>query len=119
MFIDLETNRVLTKTFIDALPVTLSLRPRARTRTASGAFEWYESPTRLPQIFTLIEPSGDPLPTITQDGVVRTIEFELLGEWDAKLARFDVFTHQGREWEIIELFFDNGYERRAMVSARG
>jgi hypothetical protein len=30
-----------------------------------------------------------------------------------------VFSHQGKEWEVVDLFFDNGYERRALVSARG
>lgn len=71
---------------------------------------------------TLIEQAtqaGEPRPVRTVDGVERVVEFELLGEHDALLATHDVFTHQDKEWEIIGVFYENGYERRALVSARG
>lgn len=117
--IDLPTNRTLTKAFIDAVPVVLTLIPRANIKQPAGGYRWVEQTPRLPQTFTLIEPSGEQLPTVTTDGVERTILYELLGEWNAELARGDVFTHQGKDFEVVELFHENGYERRAMVSARG
>lgn len=121
MTVDLATNRRLTKAFIDQLPTTLVLTPHRRVRGASGAFENQELPPREPQTFTIIEGGGVgalPRPTVTQDGVERVVEFELLGEHTAELAPRDTFTHQGKEWEVIDLFYDNGYERRALVSAR-
>lgn len=120
--IDLAQNRRLTKAFIDQLPTTVVLTPHRRVRGASGAFELQDLPARDPQVVTLIEQGtvgGLPRPTVTQDGVERVVEFELLGEWDAELDRRDTFTHQGKEWEIVDLFYDNGYERRALVSVRG
>lgn len=119
---DLATNRMLTKAFIDFLPVELTLIPRAKVKKPAGGFAWEDQAPRDPQTFTLIESGtvgGLPRPTVTADGVERVVEFELLGEWNAEVARFDVFTHQGKEWEVVDLFFDNQYERRALVSARG
>lgn len=117
--IDLATNRKLTKDFIDALPVELVLTPRARVRKPAGGYGWEDQTPRAPQTMTLIEPGGDQRPTVTADGIERVVEFELLGEWNAEMARGDVFTHQGKDWELVEIFYENGYERRALVSGRG
>lgn len=119
---DLATNRRLTKAFIDHMPVTLTLTPRARVKKPAGGFAWEDQPPRAPQVFTLIEQGtvgGLPRPTVTVDGVERVVEFELLGEWNAELARDDVFTHKGKDWQVVDLFFENDYERRALVTARG
>ena len=120
--IDLPLNRKLTKQFIDQLPVTLVLTPHSRVRTPAGGYKEEAQPPRAAQTFTLIESGGIgglPRPEVTIDGVVRVVEFELLGEHDALMARGDTFTHQGKEWELVDLFYENGYERRALVSARG
>jgi hypothetical protein len=119
---DLATNRRLTKAFIDFNPVTLTLIPRAKVARPSGGYGWDEQAPRAPQVFTIIESGGIgglPRPEITADGVERSVEFQLLGEHTSAIARGDVFSHQGKEWEVVDLFFDNGYERRALVSARG
>lgn len=119
---ELAAQRRLTKAFIARLPVTLILTPRSREKTSSGGLKWVEGTPRDPQIMTLIELgtiSGQPNPIRTVDGIERTVEFELLAEWDAQLARYDVFEYQGKDWELIDLFYENGYERRALVSARG
>lgn len=119
---DTETNRSLTTAFIWQRPVTLVLTPRKRVKRPAGGFGWESLPPRGPQVMTLIEQGtvgGQPKPNFTVDGIVRVVEFELLGEWDAQIARDDVFTYQGRDWEVIDLFIDNGYETRALVSARG
>jgi len=121
--LQLNTQRRLTKAFIDRAPVTLTMTPRSREKTLSGGSRWVDGGApRAPQVMTLIElgtVGGQPEPTRTVDGVERRVEFELLAEFNAQLARFDTFTHQGKSWEIIDLFYDNGYEIRAMVSARG
>lgn len=56
---------------------------------------------------------------MTVDGVERAVDFVMLGEWDADIALGDVFTHDGLEWDVVQLVHFNGYERRATVSRRG
>ena len=112
----------MTKAFIDANPVTLVLTPRTREKKPAGGWAWKEGSPRAPQVMTLIEQtglSGQPKPVVTVDGVERRVEFELLSEWDAGLAAGDVYSYQGKDWEVVELWIDNGYEKRAMVVARG
>lgn len=116
------TNRRLTKAFIDANPVTLTLVPREKVKKPAGGYTYQDGLARDPQVMTLIEQTGlagQPTPRITVDGVDRVVEFMLLGEWDCQMARFDVFSYQGKDWEVVDLFYDNGYERRALVAARG
>lgn len=117
-----RVNRTLTKQFIDALPTTVVLTPHAQVRKPAGGFVWEAGEPREPLVVTLSEQStigGEPRPQITVDGVERVVDFELVAEWDAPIARFDSFTHQGKEWDVIDLYYDNGYEVRALVSARG
>jgi hypothetical protein len=119
---EVATQRRLTTAFINRLPTTVILTPRARQKSPTGGVKWVEGEARDAQTMTLIElgtAAGNPEPVKTVDGIERTVQFELLGEWDAELARYDTFTHQGKDWEVIDLFYDNGYERRALVSARG
>jgi len=115
-------NRKVTSAFIAANPVTITLTPRTWAKKPAGGRVLEEQAPRDPQVMTLVEQTGlagQPQPTRTVDGVERKVEFMLIGEWDAKMARNDVFSYQGKDWEIIDLYYDNGYETRALVSARG
>jgi hypothetical protein len=117
----LRAQRRLTRAFIMRLPVVLVLTPRTKDKKPAGGWAWLEGTPRDPQTMTLIEQtglSGNPKPVVTQDGVERIVEFELLSEWDALLSAGDVFTYTGKDWEVIELWIDNGYEKRALVAAR-
>lgn len=119
---DLATNRRLTKAFIDHAPVTITLIPRAKVKKPAGGFAWEEQTPRAPQVVTITEQStigGQPRPNVTTDGIERSVEFILIAEYNAQVARGDVFTHAGRDWEVVDLYIDNGYEIRALVSARG
>lgn len=111
--------RGLTAAFIAALPVSLVLTPRTHQKLPSGGFSYVLGSPRASQVMTIVEQTGLPRPTRTVDGVERVVEFEIVGQWDAQMARGDVFTYQGKDWEVVDLFFDNGYETRALVSARG
>lgn len=118
----LAVQRKLTTAFIEAIPVVITLTPRVKTKLPAGGFDLLEQTPRNPQTMTVIEQTGiegQPVPRKTLDGVERVVYFELVAEWDAALERRDVFTYQGKDWEIIDLYFDNGYERRAYVSSRG
>lgn len=116
---NLPLHRRLTQSFIAANPVTLVLTPRTKEKKPAGGWAWVDGTPRDPQVLTLIEQTVNPRPQVTADGVDREVEFVLLGEWDALMDTGDVFTHQGRDWEVVEMFYDNGYEKRGMVSGRG
>jgi hypothetical protein len=119
---NLPLHRRLTKAFIDANPVTIVLTPRTKDKKPAGGWVWVDGTPRDPQVMTLIEQtglSGQPKPVVTVDGVERVVEFILLGEWDSLMGRNDVFVYQSKDWEVVDLYFDNGYEQRALVSARG
>lgn len=117
-----EVQRKLTSAFIAALPTVITLTPRSIVRQPSGGFTLLEGTPRAPQTMTVIEQTGldgQPVPRATLDGVERAVSFEIVAEWDAAIARRDIFTHQGKDWEVIDVYFDNGYEKRVLVSARG
>lgn len=118
----LTVQRKLTTAFIAALPVVLILTPRSKHKLPAGGYELLEDAPRAAQTMTIVEQTGiegQPLPRVTQDGVERVVSFEIVAEWDAQISRGDVFEYQAKDWEVVDLYFDNGYEKRAMVSARG
>lgn len=121
--LELTVQRKLTKAFIDTKPIELVLRPRVRAETPSGGFRWEDGQPRPAQTLRIVEPSTHvnlaPEPRRTNDGEQRKIEFLLLGEWDAVIGQDDTFTYQGREWQVVELAYDNGWEQRASVARYG
>lgn len=117
--LEIETNRALTHTFIDTMPVVVTLIPRSKEPKPAGGFTWVDDEPREPQTMRLIEPSSYPNPVLNVDGIERRIEFELLGEWDAEIGVYDRFDHDGRRWEVISLIPANGYEQRANVARIG
>lgn len=122
--VELDVQRRLTAEFIRTQPVVLVLKPRVKGRTATGGFEWQNGVPRPAQTMRLIEAAtGQGLPArepvVTADGIARRVELMLLGEWDATIGLFDVFTHDGYDWEIVEMAHFNGWERRASVARHG
>lgn len=118
----LDVQRALTKRFIDARPESIVFTPRSRTRLPAGGFKWTDGVPRAAEVVTFIElsaQSGFPRPVATLDGVERIVELEIVAQWGSPISRYDVFNHQGKEWEVVDLFYDNGYEVRALVSGRG
>ena len=119
---DLAVQRRLTLAFIAQIPATLVLTPRTRTRQPAGGYVFVPGTPREPVTVTFIEntaQSGQPIPTRTLDGVERVVEMQVVCPWGTPAAVYDTFTHQGKEWEVIGIFYDNGYETRLMVSGRG
>lgn len=119
---ELEVQRQLTLGFIAQKPDTVVLTPQAKVKQPAGGYAWVPGDPRLPLEVSFIENSaqgGNPVPTLTLDGVERRIELFFVAPWGSPVAVHDTFTHQGKEWEVIGIFYDNGYETRAMVSGRG
>jgi hypothetical protein len=117
--LELDTQRRLTRAFIATMPVSVALVPRTRTKTSAGGYVFVNQPPRVPQTLRLIESSAIPRPVVTLDGIVREADFELLGAHDAEMGVYDVFSIDGRQWEVVSLAHDNGWERRALVTRVG
>ena len=119
MSIEQTVQRRLTTAFIATQPVELVLTPRSRVKTSAGGRTWVEAAPRAAQTLRLVEPSNPARPTRTADGIERTVEFLLIGEHDAQLGVYDVFDHAGGRWEVVFLYHENGWERRAEVARHG
>lgn len=117
----LAIHRDLTDAFIAQNSVELTLIPRGETVTATGGRLKTASTPRVPQVFSLIEPSdsGFRLPSVIAEGSQQSFDFMLLGSYDAIVEENDVFTYDGHEYKVMTLMIDNGYETRAMVLRHG
>lgn len=121
ILVGLEENRQLTEAFIMVSPVSLALQPRTSVADGTGGRLKPTGTPRSPQVFSLLEPSysGFSEPLVTADGKQYTVDFMLLGRYDAVVAVDDVFTYDGREYKIVAVMPDNGYEKRAVVLRHG
>lgn len=117
---ELTVQRKLTHAFILTQPVQITLTPRSKVKMPAGGFVWQSQAPRAIQTMRLIEPSNSgPKPTVTADGIEREVDFILLGEHDATIGLFDIFSHAGYDWEIVQLYHHNGWETRASVARYG
>lgn len=117
---ELAAQRRLTAAFIAADPETVVLIPRISQKTTAGGRTWVEQPPRVSQQFKVVERvSGAAIETHVIGGQQREEEMTLLGSWDAVIEARDIFTLRGSDWEVIEVQWDNGYERRAAVRRYG
>lgn len=119
---ELAVQRKITKGFIAAQPVMITLVPRAQVKQPSGGTRWENGEPRVAQTMKIIEPTlgvGNTRPTVAVDGIERVVEYILLGAWDAVIGVYDTFEHDGGRWEVVQLIHDNGYEQRASVARHG
>lgn len=118
--VELETQRALTAAFIAADPETITLTPRLSVRTTGGGRVWQEQAPRTPQDFKVVQRvSGAATDTRVPGGEQREEEFMLVGHWDAVIEPEDVFDYRGGSWQVLEIEWDNGYEKRAQVRRYG
>lgn len=118
---ELKFQRANTKAFIAANSVVVTLIPRV-TQTDGAGTRYTDGAPRAPQTFRIVpgtnSSSAAPSPgvVLTQDGRDRMAEFMMLGEHTVTWAVGDHWTDaDGHLWEILQLFPENGYERRAGV----
>lgn len=122
LLMELNVQRQLTEAFINTMPVDITLIPRTRVSDGMGGYTWSEQSPRTPQTMRLIEYSNEatvPEPVLASDGHQRYVQYELLAKWDAELGIWDHFEYDGDEWEVVEVYFNNGWERRAKVARFG
>lgn len=121
--IELEIQRRLTKAYINTMPVQLTLIPRVKIRTPSGGTIYQKQAARQPQIMRFIEYTthfGEgPEPSPGVDGQQRYSQYELQAEWNAQLEVYDIFEYENDKWEVVELYYNNGWEKRARVARFG
>lgn len=98
---ELEINRENTKVFIDADPVSIALIPQTLTKTAGGGKKHTDEAPREQQTFRLI-PQGDVMTQVqTPDGIQLTPTYVLMGEWNAEMGRWDKFSLNGINYQIV------------------
>lgn len=119
---ELAYQRRNTKAFIDADPVSLTLLAQNRVSLPDGGYRVDPPTPRAPQIFRLI-PQSDVMPVVqTPDGHQLTPTYVLLGEYDAIMERWDKFTFNNVEFQIVSPIRPdfrlsiNAYERKADVA---
>jgi len=119
--IELKVNRLNTKAFIAAKPVTLKLLRAAEVRTPSGATRKGAAAPINDQVFRIIEQGSPSAPQqiVTVDGTARNVSFMLLGLHDADVKKGDTWREGDRDWEVGDLVRPNGYETRALVVESG
>jgi len=120
---ELAVNRENTRAFILAHPLSLALTPTIRTKSGTGGIQLSSGPTRVAQVFRLIEaPSAygnSPGLIEAADGRQRRVTYQLLGEWDVTMEVGDFWLVSGVRFEVVELLPYNDYERRGQVVQYG
>lgn len=121
--IELSTQRLLTKAFIDTMPIELILTPREKIKTATGGSNFVEGAPRAVQIMRLIEYTTEmgqaPEASFGNSARQRYSQYELLAEWNAELEIYDIFEFDNDKWNVIELLYNNQWEKRARVERFG
>lgn len=116
---DLAVNRRITEAIIADNPTVIPIQRTVRVRTASGGFT--EVRSDLPRMTVrLIDQSGASTPAIAADRVTdgnnKRIQFVLLASWNTQLVQGDFWEDGLWDWNVEQVFPDNGYEVRAMVT---
>lgn len=119
---ELDYQRRNTKAFIDADPISLTLQKQNRVSLSDGGYRVDDPTPRAPQTFRMI-PQSDVMPVVqTPDGHQLTPSYVLLGTHDCLMERWDKFTFNGVEFQIVSpirpdfRLVINAYERKADVA---
>lgn len=118
-----RVNRRLTQRFIQTSPRCIRLHPYERVKDDQGGWRFVAGELRPTQTFRFIEagqPGSNAASTIIEtDGVRREIELEILGEWCSEMEVYDRFELDDIKYEVIQIWPDNGWEKRGSVIRRG
>lgn len=113
--IELAAQRRVTRAFIRASAILAVLVPHERERGPRGAWTEIARTPRDPQLIRLIPQPGT-VEATDDTGTLRTVDFQMLLEWDAEVAIADRYTDlAGNVHRVSALEPDNGYEIRAQV----
>lgn len=122
--IELRVERRNTTAYIARAPITVTLVKSSKVRQAGGGWKYVDGDPKAPQTVTLILQtagalSNDVAPLAAGDGRNLTLNYIMVGEWNADIEEGDKFTLNGREARVQYLLPYNGYEVRAAVVTGG
>jgi len=107
----------MTAAFIATDPTTAALVPVVETRTATGGVAYTDGAPRVPQTFKLSVLNFDQRPEVTgAGGVVRKVDYHLIGMPDMAIAVGDHWTDGDRRYEVVGFTDGHGYETKAFVT---
>lgn len=91
-----------TAEFIRRAPVEITLRRSSRVDDGAGGWKWGAEQSIAAQTFRK-SPTGSSvmLSRTTMNGDTVVVDSLLIGEHDADIRRFDKFTLEGEEYEVI------------------
>jgi hypothetical protein len=111
--------RNLTRAFIAADEDAVVLERRTRTANGSGGYV-LSAPAALPsQPMRLIPLQSGAAERHTLDGKLVEPGYALLADWDADMARWDLFTVNGRRYEVVFINENRSYELKGEVVYHG
>ncbi len=120
---ELQALRRNTKAFIDANWIELALIPRTRVNSGSGARleDGLQRPVQRLRLIDQTRTNGpEPGTVLAGDGKQRKAEFQLLGNHDAVIGKYDYWIDSaGVKMEVVNLIHNNDYEVRAQVVRYG
>lgn len=116
---ELAVQRRLTRAFVLADQISVSLIRTPRIPNGSGGFE-AGTPESLPeQTFRLIPSEDGATARTTSEGETATPEYMLLGEYSVDMQRFDRFQIGTRRYEITFISENRQYEVKGEVNYLG
>jgi hypothetical protein len=117
--VELAAQRQLTKAFIaaDSLEVTLIRTPREAD--GAGGVEVGTPASLAPQVMRLIPLQDGHEPRQTADGEQAVPRYMLMGTHDADMARWDEFELDSGWYQLVFLNQNQQYEKKAEVVYRG
>lgn len=120
---ELDVNRKNTLAFIKADLRLVTLIPQIKEIKGSGT-KVTAGPPRPTQMARLVDQTRTfgafPGQQTGGDATERQMQYQLILEWDAEIAKDDQWTDaEGVLWRVHDLLPDNGYERRAEVRRYG
>lgn len=113
----LEAQRRMTAALIDDDPTEAALIPRVKTVTSSGGVTYTDGTPRASQRFKMSLLAYDQRPDATlAGGVVRKIEYHLIGPWDMQIEIGDHWTDaEGTRYDVTGFTEDWDYMKKAYV----
>lgn len=116
---EIAAQRRITRAFIAADEDQVVLRRSIRTPDGAGGYET-SPPVPLPsQGMRLIPLQSGATERVTLDGVLVAPVYALLGDWFADMERWDLFTMNGRRYQVVFINENRSYEVKGEVTYLG
>lgn len=116
---ELSVQRELTEWFIAMDPSIITLTPRTKVRTASGAWEAADGPARTSQTFKMIAAGANDGIVETVTGIQRKFDYIIVGRWDAVVEIGDWWQEGSQTYEVMGIMPYHGYEVKAGIVSHG